>query len=67
MHSALVFKLFSDPDADLLQTHDTEEWHNARSLIVDLILETDMTRHFELHGKFRAYFMSKYDSMRFHT
>jgi 3',5'-cyclic-nucleotide phosphodiesterase/cAMP-specific phosphodiesterase 4 len=34
---------------------------------VDLILETDMARHFELHGKFRGHFAAKKGSLRFAT
>ncbi|CAG9330392.1 unnamed protein product [Blepharisma stoltei] len=54
MHSAIVFQLMQDSDKNILKHLDTEHWCVARKQIIDMILATDMGRHFDLLGQFRA-------------
>jgi hypothetical protein len=48
MHSSIVFKTMLEPENDLLIGHEGEEWMEARRIIVEMILDTDMARHFDI-------------------
>lgn len=54
MHSSLTFTLMQDEAKNILNPLDTENWTTARKVIVKMILATDMSRHFELLGHFKA-------------
>jgi hypothetical protein len=54
MHSAITFKLLARPEMDILLGLDETDWFAIRKIIVDMILATDMAKHFELLGQFRA-------------
>lgn len=42
------------PGCNILQTLANEDWQNLRKIVIELILDTDMSRHFEILGRFRA-------------
>lgn len=54
MHSAKTFKLLSIEDFNIFKNLPTEDWIKIRKIIIEMILETDMSRHFEIVGKFRT-------------
>ena len=54
MHSAIVFKLLMSDDKNLLKNLDSADWFYIRRVIVEMILSTDMAKHFELLGVFRG-------------
>ncbi|CAG9314187.1 unnamed protein product [Blepharisma stoltei] len=54
MHSSIVFQLMQEENKNILKSLDAEHWCVARKQIIDMILATDMGRHFELLGQFRA-------------
>lgn len=47
-HVATLFKLASAKDASILEGFDKDKFKAVRQLIIDLILATDMTYHFEI-------------------
>ncbi|PHJ25195.1 3 5 -cyclic nucleotide phosphodiesterase domain-containing protein [Cystoisospora suis] len=53
-HSCLTFKTLELPDCDIFMALRTKEYHVVRSLIIDLILATDMKNHFETVSRFRV-------------
>lgn len=53
MHCAVIFELMQEDGYDVLVGHDDEEWQEARKIIITMVLETDMARHFDLFNKFR--------------
>ncbi|PFH34627.1 3'5'-cyclic nucleotide phosphodiesterase domain-containing protein [Besnoitia besnoiti] len=53
-HSCLTFKTLELPDCDIFLSLRTKEYHVVRSLIIDLILATDMKNHFETVSRFRV-------------
>ena len=54
MHSATTFQIMQREDHDILASLSVEKALIIRALIIDLILATDMARHFDLIGKFKA-------------
>lgn len=56
-HSALTFKLtLRDDKVNIFKNLDRETYKLVRSIIVDMILATEMTRHFEHLAKFVSIF-----------
>ncbi|XP_058807662.1 high affinity cAMP-specific and IBMX-insensitive 3',5'-cyclic phosphodiesterase 8 isoform X2 [Phymastichus coffea] len=52
-HAALTFKLtLSDDDVNIFKNLDTETYKILRQNIIDMILATEMTKHFEHLAKF---------------
>lgn len=54
MHSAKTFQLLSAERMNILSKLSNDDWLKSRKMIVEMILETDMSRHFEILGKFRT-------------
>ena len=54
MHAHTTFHLLSKPGCNILENLSNEDWFRARKIIIELILDTDMSRHFEILGRFRA-------------
>lgn len=54
MHAYTTFHLLSKPGCNILESLTEEDWHKSRKIIIELILDTDMSRHFEIIGRFRA-------------
>ncbi|KEP64788.1 UNVERIFIED_CONTAM: 3'5'-cyclic nucleotide phosphodiesterase domain-containing protein [Hammondia hammondi] len=53
-HSCLTFKTLELADCDIFFSLRTKDYHMVRSLIIDLILATDMKNHFETVSRFRV-------------
>jgi hypothetical protein len=53
MHASLTLKLLSRPECDFLSNLSADENFVIRSIIISMILTTDMAKHFEIYGKFR--------------
>jgi 3'5'-cyclic nucleotide phosphodiesterase len=54
LHCSIVFKIMSQPDSNIFANLPAEKWNLARKLIIEMILATDMSKHFELLGQFRG-------------
>lgn len=54
MHAYTAFSLLNKPGCNVLECLTIEEWFKIRKIIINLILDTDMSRHFEILGLFRA-------------
>lgn len=54
MHTAKTFKILAENDSNILSNLENEDWLRSRKLIIGMILETDMSKHFEILGKFRT-------------
>ena len=54
MHAARTYKILCMPGSDILAAVSGEEWLRYRKMVVGMIMETDMSRHFEILGKFRT-------------
>lgn len=61
MHSALLYKILSQEEFNILSNLPYEDWTESRRCIVNMILATDMGKHFELLGQFRARSQSSSD------
>ncbi|KAH8373612.1 hypothetical protein KR200_007643 [Drosophila serrata] len=56
-HAAITFKLtLGDEKINIFKNLDKETYKSARSTIIDMILATEMTRHFEHLAKFVSVF-----------
>ncbi|KAH8371471.1 hypothetical protein KR093_007562 [Drosophila rubida] len=59
-HAAITFKLtLGDDKINIFKNLDKETYKSARSTIIDMILATEMTRHFEHLAKFVSVFGSE--------
>ena len=54
MHVSKIFKLLTLPESDVLQTLVVEDWTHVRKVIIEMVLHTDMGKHFEFLGQFRT-------------
>jgi len=54
MHCSITFEIMSYHDHDIFLHLTNEEWFKARKMIVEMILLTDMSKHFEFLGKFKT-------------
>ena len=54
MHCALIFTLMNEPQCDIFMKLSKDVWTSTRKLIIEMVLHTDMSRHFELLGRFRT-------------
>lgn len=61
-HTALTFKLtLLDDKVNLFKNLDRATYKRVRSIVVDMILATEMTRHFEHLAKFVSIFGAECD------
>lgn len=61
MHCALVYTLLNDPNCNIFLHLKSSEWTNCRKLLIELIMFTDMSKHFELISRFRMRSCSLHD------
>jgi 3'5'-cyclic nucleotide phosphodiesterase len=54
MHCSTVFKIMQNPDACILQNLPKDELSAVRTMIIELILSTDIVKHFNIIGKFKS-------------
>jgi hypothetical protein len=54
MHCSLIFQIMTRPGHDLFIHLDIENWVLTRKIIIEMILSTDMAKHFEILGRFRT-------------
>jgi hypothetical protein len=54
MHCSLTFTLGSKPKTDIFSCFKSEDWLTLRKLIISMILETDMSKHFDVLAKFKT-------------
>ena len=52
-HAALAFKLtLQNNDVNIFQSLTRDEYRNMRSMVIDMVLATEMNKHFEHLNKF---------------
>jgi hypothetical protein len=61
MHCSTIFKLMNKSGCNILAGLNQEDWKSLRFLIVAMVLATDMSKHFEILGQFRARVVSLKD------
>ena len=54
MHAARLFSILKEEDSNLLQDIPVDDVRIIRKLIIEMILETDMSKHFASVGRFRS-------------
>lgn len=54
MHCAKSFLIMKRNDCNIFGGLNNDDWCKARKVIVEMILETDMSKHFEILGRFRT-------------
>ncbi|XP_017488576.1 PREDICTED: high affinity cAMP-specific and IBMX-insensitive 3',5'-cyclic phosphodiesterase 8A isoform X3 [Rhagoletis zephyria] len=58
-HASITFRLtLSDDKVNIFKNLDSESYKSVRSVVIDMILATEMTRHFEHLAKFVSIFGS---------
>lgn len=58
MHCSTLFSLAKKPEFGIFDYASAEQVSNIRALVIEIILATDMAKHFDLVGKFKAKIMS---------
>lgn len=56
-HVAEAFKLLEDDECNFMTNLDADQYKAVRSLMISMVLATDMTHHFSGLGRFRDMFM----------
>ena len=59
MHSSLLFKILAKEDNNILKEITGEKLLQIRKLIIEMILATDMGKHFDLVSYIRAKYSEK--------
>lgn len=54
MHCSIVYKFLMDPEHNLFESLSNEDWITSRKIIIEMILSTDMSKHFEILGRFKT-------------
>lgn len=54
MHIARLFHILKEEDSNMLRSISMDDVRIVRRLIIEMILETDMSRHFAAVGRFRS-------------
>lgn len=54
MHCSVTFQIMKSDDSNILITLDSEHYIAVRKLIIELILATDMSKHWDLLAHFKA-------------
>jgi cAMP-specific phosphodiesterase 4 len=54
LHTSKVFQIVMKPDCNIFSNLNHDQWTLARKMIVEMILATDMSKHFDLLGQFRG-------------
>lgn len=54
MHASITYSLLQEEDLNILKSLDSDSWMLCRKVVLKMILATDMARHFELLGGFKA-------------
>jgi hypothetical protein len=54
LHAATIFQIILDPESSIFANLTADQWNIARKLIIEMILATDMSKHFDLLGQFRG-------------
>lgn len=54
MHLTKAFQVLGDDDCNILCNLKDDDYRHIRMLIIQMVLNTDMSQHFELMGKFKS-------------
>jgi hypothetical protein len=54
----MTFEILLAEKTNILAGMDQESWVLTRRIIVELILSTDMAKHFEMLGNFRSRYLT---------
>ncbi len=58
-HAATTFKLMLTPEYNVLASLSPSDQHTCRAMIIEMIMNTDMARHFQFLNNFRLLVESK--------
>ena len=54
MHCATIYQLMNKTGQNIFEFLETDDWVCSRRIILEMVLATDMAKHFEIIGKFRT-------------
>jgi hypothetical protein len=54
MHCSTIYKLLQDDDSNILASLGPEDWVRVRKIVVEMILGTDLAKHFEIVSVFKT-------------
>jgi 3'5'-cyclic nucleotide phosphodiesterase len=54
MHASITYKILTKSDTNILNCLSPENWIRSRKMMIEMILATDVSHHFEILGKFRT-------------
>ncbi|CAG9331046.1 CHK1_6 [Blepharisma stoltei] len=61
MHCFKIFSIMGKTGCNIFEKLSSDDWVKSRKLIIEMVLETDMSRHFEILGRFRTRALSLSD------
>ena len=54
MHCSIAFSIGFNQDSPILKSLDPHDWMVLRRMVIEMILETDMCKHFDVLAKFKT-------------
>lgn len=54
MHCSITFNLGFKPEGQILKNLDLDNWVILRKLVIEMIMETDMCKHFDVLARFKT-------------
>lgn len=54
MHCSTIYQLMLKAGCNIFANLDQEDWTISRKIIIEMVLATDMAKHFEILGRFRT-------------
>lgn len=58
MHISNLYQILLDRDCNILANLNSDMWFSVRKIIVEMILATDMNKHFEILGVIKAKYLN---------
>ena len=58
MHAAILYEILLTPDYNILSGLSNDQWFSVRKIVVEMILSTDMAKHFEILGAVKAKYLN---------
>lgn len=54
MHCSTIYQFLTKPGHNIFEWVDSDDWTLSRRIIIEMVLSTDMAKHFEILGRFRT-------------
>ncbi|CAG9328899.1 unnamed protein product [Blepharisma stoltei] len=57
-HASIIFKILKENASEIIKSIDPDRWSLVRKMIIEMILSTDLAKHFEIVSHFKAKYLA---------